>query len=606
MVVTRWRTAAAMAAAAMATASAAGAACQFERIAEVPVTMDGLQPTIMAKINGQDAKFLVDTGAFFGGVTPEAVAKYGMKNSIAPFGMMVQGVGGQKRDLRAVAAESFTFAGVGFKNTQFVLLGRIGGPDVVGNIGENLMGPFDVEYDLANGVIRYFSAKGCGYDANLAYWSQGMALSRLSIIEPTPILFTVVTNAKVDGHTIRVTFDSGSSLSVLSRPAAARAGIQVNSEGVVNGGVSYGIYGKGLDAFLAPFASFQIGDEEIKNTELRVADIDMPKSDMLLGADFFLSHRILISNSQKRVYFTYNGGPVFRLDQTRPQQKTPATPGVAVATASASSPADAAKPQTAGEYARRASAFAARRDFQAAIADETRAIELEPDNPAYYRARAIARLGARQPLLAMADLDAALKRQPNDVETLMRRGELHLSMHNPERATDDFEAAIKLAPDNPALPAEVGTAYARADLFEPAMRQLDAWIAAHPKSEDLPRVLAARCWTRAAWGKELPAALADCDAAMRRDKTSEVMATRGLVLLRMGRLDEAIVQYTAAIKAQPQAAPALYGRGLAQLQKGAKAEGEADIAAAAAIAPGLAAEYRRLGLAPDGAPAAKS
>ena len=95
-------------------------------------------------------------------------------------------------------------------------------------------------------------------------------------------------------------------------------------------------------------------------------------------------------------------------------------------------------------------------------------------------------------------------------------------------------------------------------------------------------------------------------AAMRRDKTSEVMATRGLVLLRMGRLDEAIVQYTAAIKAQPQAAPALYGRGLAQLQKGAKAQGEADIAAAAAIAPGLAAEYRRLGLAPDGAPAAKS
>ena len=36
--------------------------------------MDGLA-TVMAKINGQDAKFLVDTGAFFGGVTPERVAR---------------------------------------------------------------------------------------------------------------------------------------------------------------------------------------------------------------------------------------------------------------------------------------------------------------------------------------------------------------------------------------------------------------------------------------------------------------------------------------------------------------------------------------------------
>ena len=341
----------------------------------------------------------------------------------------------------AVAAETFTFAGVGFKNTEFILLGRIGGPGVVGNIGENLMGPFDVEYDLANGVIRYFNAKGCGYEANLAYWSQGMALSRLSIIEPTSILLSVVTNAKVDGHTIRVTFDSGSSLSVLSRPAAARAGIQVNSDGVVNGGVSYGIYGKGLDAFLAPFASFQIGDEEIKNTQLRVADIELPDSDMLLGADFFLSHRILISNSQKRVYFTYNGGPVFRLE--RPQQQAQAAPASPGAAAPASSGED---PKTAGEFARRASASAARREFQLAIADYTRAIELEPDNGAHYRARAMVRLTARQPVLAMADLDESLKRRPDDPEALMRRGELYLASNDPTRAQADFDAAMKLSP----------------------------------------------------------------------------------------------------------------------------------------------------------------
>jgi hypothetical protein len=36
---------------------------------------------------------------------------------------------------------------------------------------------------------------------------------------------------------------------------------------------------------------------------------------MLLGADFFVSHRIYVSNAQHKMYFTYNGGPVFSAAQ---------------------------------------------------------------------------------------------------------------------------------------------------------------------------------------------------------------------------------------------------------------------------------------------------
>ena len=78
------------------------------------------------------------------------------------------------------------------------------------------------------------------------------------------------------------------------------------------------------------------------------------------------------------------------------------------------------------------------------------------------------------------------------------------------------------------------------------------------------------------------------------------MQNRGLVLLRMGRLDDAIAQYAAAIKAQPRAAQALYGRGVAELKKGQKTEGDADIAAATSIAPGLPAQFKRFGVAPEG------
>jgi Tfp pilus assembly protein PilF len=265
--------------------------------------------------------------------------------------------------------------------------------------------------------------------------------------------------------------------------------------------------------------------------------------------------------------------------------------------------AAAGEPKTGAEFARRAAAAVSRREFQQAIADYGRAIELEPDKGPYYRARGMARLAMRQPLLAMADLDESLKREPNDPEALMRRGQLFLATRDPARARADFDQAMKLAPNNGGYLIEAGGAYARAGMHEPAIRALDSWVAGHPKDEDLPRVLNLRCYARATWGQELELALADCDAAMRKDKTSDVMENRGLVLLRMGRLDEAIAQFADAVRAQPRSAPALYGRGLAELKKGQRTEGEADIAAARAIAPGVAQQFQRFGLAPEGAPA---
>ena len=590
-------------------ASGAAADCKFQKIVEVPVTMNGLRPMVATKINGHDTTFMIDTGAFFSVVDKDAAAEFGMKKSGTPFGLTIRGIGGAERDAEAVSADAFTFAGAGFKNIQFLTGGRVADSGSAGVIGQNLMGPFDMEYDLANGVMRFFKAEGCG-KANLAYWSSGMAFSRVSLDAPGRFMQAIVATAKVNDRTIRVQFDSGSPVSYLSRRAAARAGIQISTEGVTNGGITYGVYGKGMETFLAPFQSFKIGDEEIKNTRLRVADIELGNNaDMLVGADFFLSHRILVSNSQKALYFTYNGGPVFRLDrppaspqvaQAEPRPATAAPP----AAGEGAKPAAPTGPATASEFARRAAASAARNDFAAAIADYSRAIELEPENAANYHARALARLSNRQPVLAMADLDQALKYNPNDLQALTVRGELYLQNHDPKRAQADFETAQKLAPASSELPAMVGLAYARAGMFDLAVRQLDAWIGAHPRDENIGQALGARCWARALANKELETALADCDAAIRKDRNSVLMTYRGLVLYRMGRVDEAVTQYAAAIRAQPRAALALYLRGLAEAKKGDKTGGEADLAAARAIAPGLAQEYRRFGLAPDAPPTA--
>jgi tetratricopeptide (TPR) repeat protein len=583
-------------------APAAQAACEFQKVAEVPVTMRGLQPLVHARINGHDTTFILDTGAFFSAVSDDAVARFGMKKSSVPMGLMIRSVGGATTGARAATADMMEFAGGHFSNMQFLAGGRIGDGEVAGVIGQNLLGNYDMEYDLANGVLRFFQAKDCR-GANLAYWSAGKALSSVDLREvgdnPKNIN-RLVTAAKINGKTIRVNFDSGSSMSFVSRPTAAKAGVPISSEGVTAAGVTYGVFGSGQETFLAPFASFAIGAEEIKNTQLRVSDIQLGDSEMLIGADFFLSHRILVAKSQGKIYFTYNGGPVFRLDRNpdaRPATVADAKPIAPPASAPATTPSAALT--TGAEYHRRGQASMARRDFMGGVADFTKAIELEPSDATHYHARALARLGAGQPVLAMADLGEALKRDPNDVEALMLRGRLYLASKDPDRGQADFDAALKLAPTNNRLPMEIGLSYAGAGLFQAAVRQFDSWIAAHPADLRVPQVQAARCFTRAAWGQELEAALVDCDAALKKDRVSQAMEARGLVLLRLGRTDEAISQFAAALKAQPKAAGALYGRGLAQLTKGAKAEGEADIAAAKSLEPRQIEQYARWGLTPE-------
>ncbi len=594
-------------AAALAGAGSAMADCKFAKVVEVPVTLENFRAVVATKMNGQDTRLFIDTGAFFSAVSDDAAKQLGLKPSTAPFGLQIGGIGGTMQGARAVEAKDFSFANAGFHDMQFLVGGRVGGAGLAGVIGENILSPFDVEYDFANGVMRFFRAEGCG-DANLAYWSSGKALSRLSLDAPGSGRYVsqLRTRGKVNGRAIQVVLDTGVPLSVLSRIAAERVGITSASPGVESAGISYGVYGQAQEDFIAPFSSFAIGDEEIKNTRLRISNIKLPETDMLLGLDFFLSHRVLVATSQKKIYFTYNGGPVFRLDQApspRPSQTAVAAEGPSTAPGAAAAAPNQAK--VAAEIASRGSALATRRDYQAAIADYTQAIALQPSNAAYYRARALARLATGQQALAMADLDEALKQKPDDPDTLMSRGQLLLSNHDATRAKADFEAAMKLAPTNTDLIAAIANSYVYAGLYQDAIRQIDDWMTTHLKGYDTSGAQVSRCYARAAWGKELDLALADCDAALRKDRNSVFMQTRGLVLLRMGRLDEAIAQYAAAVKLQPRDAVALYGRGVAELKKGAKTEGETDIAAARAITPTVAEQFKRLGVTPEESAAAK-
>src|SRR5262249_52082144 len=71
--------------------------CTLHQLTELPVTMIGMTPTVHAKINGMDALFVADSGAFFSLITPSGARQYNLTLQPAPYGVVVVGIGGESR-----------------------------------------------------------------------------------------------------------------------------------------------------------------------------------------------------------------------------------------------------------------------------------------------------------------------------------------------------------------------------------------------------------------------------------------------------------------------------------------------------------------------------
>src|ERR1700683_3251693 len=87
---------------------------------DLPVTIQGTRPVIDAKFNGQDVKLLVDSGAGFSLISSAAVERYKLKTGMAPFGLVMRGVGGSSVPSLATV-KTFTIANVDVPNVEFLV-----------------------------------------------------------------------------------------------------------------------------------------------------------------------------------------------------------------------------------------------------------------------------------------------------------------------------------------------------------------------------------------------------------------------------------------------------------------------------------------------------
>lgn len=583
---------AALAASAFASPGHAAEACTVGKIAELPVTMSGLRPLVHVQINDKDATFVADSGAWFSMISPGSAAEYGLTLEPLPVGFFLRGVGGSVTP-RLTTVKKFTIVGVPIPKVQFL----VGGSEVgsVGLLGQNFLAMADAEFDLAHGAIRLMRNQGCGSKASLAYWVPvGSAYSELDteVIEGRSP--HIVASVYVNGVKLKALFDTGAATSSISLSAAARFGLKPDGPGVVAAGESHGIGRRRIATWIGPIQSIKIGDEEIRNTRIRFGG-DFDNVDMLLGADFFLSHRLYWSNKLHKIFFSFNGGHVFDLRYLRGDDEDGGRRSAAAAEQADAGPT----PSDADGFSRRGAARASRGDMAGARGDFDQAVKLAPDNVEFLRQRAKLSAAMNEPVRAVDDLARLLKIKPDDVEAHLMRAGLRRHLDHDADIRSDVDAAAVAASKTSDWRLAIASMYEGLRDYPRAIAQYDLWIAAHPDDSRRPMALNGRCWARAMNGTDLALALKDCNAALSaRPHMPTFLDSRGMVRVRMGDYARAIVDYDEVLAANDKLAWSHYGRGIAKLRLGQKEAGGADLDKAKALDPDLPDAAKKLGITP--------
>jgi len=304
-------------------AAAAGSNCKLVRIEEWPVRLVNNRLLIDGAINDEKIEILLDTGAMRTLIFRTAAKR--LRLETRPARGLMFGVGGETK-VETAEPNEIRIGQVAHKGWPMFVAGEHDpGGNVALILGEDFFQQADVEFDLAHNAVRLFQPLDC-HGASLAYWASGTAgeveIERVRESNPQIIL-----PVKINDQSLDALLDCGAAVSILTKAAAARLGITPETPGVVRVGSVSGVGLKFVSTYSAPFQSFAIGNETIRDTSVLFGDVGTDSSHavrgsvmrykvgtptgMILGVDFLKAHRVLVSHSQRKMYFTYVGGPVF-------------------------------------------------------------------------------------------------------------------------------------------------------------------------------------------------------------------------------------------------------------------------------------------------------
>ena len=252
------------------------------------------------------------------------------------------------------------------------------------------------------------------------------------------------------------------------------------------------------------------------------------------------------------------------------------------------------KPDETEGWTSRGNFLAGIYDFPGAIADYSKAIEIEPAlSSLTTRAALYNKIGANAK--ALADWRVVHDRDPGDVITVAglarqlvlagdHRGAIKLLDERIAQGGDDrFRAMSEKADVLVSMGDGAG-----------AVAVMDEVLAAKP---GVPGFLNARCWTKATADLALDTALKDCTRAIELSENSVAsLDSRGVVYFRMGRMEEALADFDAVLAQHWNMPETLYMRSLTHRRMGHAKDADRDLADAVLMDPSLPETYAAWGI----------
>lgn len=193
-----------------------------------------------------------------------------------------------------------------------------------------------------------------------------------------------------------------------------------------------------------------------------------------------------------------------------------------------------------------------------------------------------------------ADIEEALRLDPESTTALVFKAELQQELKDHRGAVVTLSKAIEISNEDLELLALRGIAHTRSGNSTLAAKDFAAARAEATEAVHFNNL----CWAKATADVALESALEECNTALAKQPDAPgYLDSRALVLLRLGRIDDAIADYDRALAKSPTMSSSLFGRALARAAKKDKAGSETDRAAAVKVNPNVEAEFAGYGLA---------
>ncbi|WP_369024997.1 DUF3857 domain-containing protein [Qipengyuania sp. RANM35] len=250
-------------------------------------------------------------------------------------------------------------------------------------------------------------------------------------------------------------------------------------------------------------------------------------------------------------------------------------------------------PDESNYYMLRGALYTMARDYDAALSDIDRAIDIDGTALAYStRAEILTDAGRYDEAVLAAET-------AYDLTGDLAHGTAYANALSVAGRPDEGLAvldAIDVSGDDRSSLAQVF-----AEIAGPTGRVEEAWKMLEEVLKDRPGdelVLNSQCWFMGTWNYRVADGEQLCDKAVKAGGYSAAaLDSRALLFHRLGREDDALDDLEAALRKQPEQAASLYLRGIIRLGKG-QADGRKDIEHALRLSPDIAIRYQRYGISP--------